>query len=197
MGRTAGRTPEDTRRLLIAAAAEVIRARGAGATLDDIAAHAGVSKGGLVYHFASKDELLRALAQSRLDEFRGWIDAELDPDDEAPGRYTRAYIRALLAPEQDQAAARESIALIAQLMTIPAVAEIARADALRLDADLRADELPPEVLRLVVAAADGANMAPFWGGDLGGEDELRQLERRLIRLTREPALWQNLPWDRD
>jgi len=197
MGRTAGRTPEDTRRLLIAAAAEVIRARGAGATLDDIAAHAGVSKGGLVYHYASKDELLRALAQSRLDEFRGWIDAELDPDDEAPGRYTRAYIRALLAPEQDQAAARESIALIAQLMTIPAVAEIARADALRLDADLRADGLPPEVLRLVVAAADGANMAPFWGGDLGGEDELRQLERRLIRLTREPALWQNLPWDRD
>jgi len=197
MGRTAGRTPEDTRRLLIAAAAEVIRARGAGATLDDIAAHAGVSKGGLVYHFASKDELLRALAQSRLDEFRGWIDAELDPDDEAPGRYTRAYIRALLAPEQDQAAARESIALIAQLMTIPAVAEIARADAPRLDADLRADGLPPEVLRLVVAAADGANMAPFWGGDLGGEDELRQLERRLIRLTREPALWQNLPWDRD
>lgn len=41
MGRTAGRSPEDTRSLLLSAAAEMIRAKGSSATLDDIAGHAG------------------------------------------------------------------------------------------------------------------------------------------------------------
>ena len=44
-------------------------------TLDAVAAEAGVSKGGLLYHFASKRELLDAVVRRWLDEFQDDIDA--------------------------------------------------------------------------------------------------------------------------
>lgn len=194
MGRTTGRTPEDTRRLLLTAAGQMLREKGAATTLDDIAHHAGVSKGGLIYHFPGKDELFLALAQDLLDEFRSRIEDAIDPADTAPGRFTRGYLRVLLAPHPDEAAARESIALITQLFTLPAVADLARADADDLDARLRGDGLPDDVLVLIASAADGANAAPGWGGRVRPTAELDALLTRLTRLTREPELWQNLPW---
>jgi AcrR family transcriptional regulator len=191
VGRTAGRSPEETRRALLAAAAEAIRVRGIHASLEEIARFAGVSKGGLIYHFASKDELITELVRTELAAFQASIDAALDPDDTAPGRLTRAYIRAVLSGTDDEA--RESLALITQLMTLPAVAEVARADAERIDAALAADGLPEDVLALVVAAADGMSSAPLWGGSAGTPAD-RRLTDRLLHLTRHPQLWETLPW---
>ncbi|MDI6103760.1 TetR/AcrR family transcriptional regulator [Actinoplanes sp. NEAU-A12] len=193
MGRTAGRSPEETRRALLTAAGEAIRVRGIHASLDEIARFAGVSKGGLIYHFASKDELIMGLVHAELAAFQASVDAALDPDDTAPGRLTRAYIRAVLTPAGDEA--RESLALITQLMTLPAVAEVARADAERIDAALAADGLPEDVLALVVAAADGMSSAPLWGASAQTPAHHR-LAERLLHLTRHPALWQDLDWPR-
>ncbi|MEU4693513.1 TetR/AcrR family transcriptional regulator [Actinoplanes sp. NPDC023714] len=193
MGRTAGRSPEDTRRAVLEAAGEVIRTRGLHASLDDIARHAGVSKGGLIYHFASKDDLLLELARTLIARFRADVESRLDPTDTAPGRFTRAYIRALLAPPEDEAAARRSIALISQLSTVPAVAALVDADTELLNAELLADGLPLDVTTLVTAAADGVSSAPMWGASVDAP-EYRELERRLIHLTHNPALWQSLPW---
>ncbi|GAA3281541.1 MULTISPECIES: TetR/AcrR family transcriptional regulator [Dactylosporangium] len=190
MGRTAGRTPDDTRRALLDAAADAVRARGIHASLDEIARFAGVSKGGLIYHFASKDDLILELARDQLAAFQASIDAALDPADTSPGRLTRAYIRAALTPAGDDAAVRQSIALITQLMTLPAVAELARADAERLDAALAADGLPPDVLALVVAAADGMSCAPLWGAATRTPAH-RRLTERLLHLTRHPELWES------
>jgi len=59
----------DTRKRLLGAAAAVVRRDGAKAlTLDAVAAQAGVSKGGLLYHFASKRELLDAMLDGWLEE---------------------------------------------------------------------------------------------------------------------------------
>ncbi|GAA2181160.1 TetR family transcriptional regulator [Brooklawnia cerclae] len=193
MGRTVGRSAEDTRRLLLDAAGEVIRNRGVHASLDDVARLAGVSKGGLIYHFASKDELLLELARDLLQSFRSDIVSQLDPDDTMPGRLTRAYVRALFTPAEDEAAARKALALITQLMTIPAVAELARLDAEELRRELDADGLPTDVLVLVTAAADGVDSAPLWGASADGP-EYRRLGDRLIELTRRPELWNGLPW---
>ncbi|MEV4830818.1 TetR/AcrR family transcriptional regulator [Micromonospora sp. NPDC049257] len=190
MGRTAGRSPQATRRALLDAAADAVRARGIHASLDDIARFAGVSKGGLIYHFASKDELIAELARDQLAAFQASIDAALDPSDTAPGRLTRAYLRAAVAPADD-ATVRASLSLITQLMTVPAVAELARADAERLEAALAADGLPAEVLALVVAAADGMSTAPLWGAPTHTPAH-RRLAERLLHLTRNPHLWETL-----
>ena len=60
----------DTRERLLDAAAAVVRRDGAQAlTLEAVAAEAGVSKGGLLYHFNSKRELLEAMLGGWLEEF--------------------------------------------------------------------------------------------------------------------------------
>ncbi|MBP2328013.1 AcrR family transcriptional regulator [Kibdelosporangium banguiense] len=191
MGRTAGRSPEDTRRALLDAAAAAIRRSGIHASLDEIARQAGVSKGGLIYHFANKDELILALTRDHLSAFRKSVHDRLDPADTGPGRLTRAYIRALLEPTEDDAAVRDAIMLIGQLMTVPAVVELTRADSEDLYAELDADGLPEHVLTLVTTAADGVSTAPLWGVS-GLEPRYRDLERRLIELTRRPELWDAL-----
>lgn len=182
MPRKAGRSPEETRRALLDAAGTAIRTRGVSASLDDVAKAAGVSKGGLLYHFPAKDALVRALAQDILDTYRAEVLAALDPGDTRPGRLTRAYIRASLDTSYDEVAVRENIALIAQLISIPEIAGLARADAERWERDLHDDGLPDHVVTLVVAAADGASTAPLWGVGLEVA-AARKLEQQLIDLT--------------
>ncbi|WP_199443093.1 TetR/AcrR family transcriptional regulator [Umezawaea beigongshangensis] len=191
MARKAGRTPEETRRALLDAAATVIRTRGIAASLDEIAREAEVSKGGLLYHFAAKDDLVRALAHDLLETFRAQVAAAVDPADQAPGGLVRAYVRACLASSHDEVEVRESIALVTQLSTLPEIAALARADTRRWTAELCADGLPEHVLTLVVAAADGASTAPLWGGALLPA-EARLLERQLVRLTLDQELWPRL-----
>ncbi|WP_019201174.1 TetR/AcrR family transcriptional regulator [Tsukamurella sp. 1534] len=59
------------------------------ATLEAVAAEAGVSKGGLLYHFASKDALVEGLI--------GWLEALVDEDvalmREAPEGAAEYYVR--------------------------------------------------------------------------------------------------------
>lgn len=191
MPRKAGRPPEETRRALLDAAATVIRARGISASLDEIAREAGVSKGGLLYHFATKDDLVRALAHDLLDTFRTEVAAAIDPTDQAPGRLTRAYVRACMATAHDETAARESTTLVAQLNTVPEIVALARTDTDRWTEELRADGLPDHILVLVITSADGASTAPMWGGTLP-TSQTHRLEHQLIHLTHDQNLWQHL-----
>jgi len=71
--RTSGK---QTRDRLLDAAGAVVRRDGAQAlTLDAVAAQAKVSKGGLLYHFKSKQELVQAMVERWLAEFERDIDA--------------------------------------------------------------------------------------------------------------------------
>jgi AcrR family transcriptional regulator len=183
VGRTAGRDPEQTRAALLDAATQLVRERGISATLDDVARRAGVSKGGLLYHFASKQELLLAMAHDWLDRFRVEVLAAVEPEDDAPGRLVRAYVRVSIDGALDPTATRDALMLIAHLSTVEAVTELARADALRWQEDLRADGLPDDVLLLVLAAADGASAQPVWGMEPAPE-ELERLREQLLALTK-------------
>jgi AcrR family transcriptional regulator len=159
--------PRDTRARLLDAAGTVIRRDGAQAlTLDGVAAQAGVSKGGLLYHFGSKRELLDALVGRWLDEFQADIDAA------GPG-FLAGYVRA-----SDGAKAEESgllAALIADPEVLTAVRERYAAWQDRVVTE-GGDPVEATVARL---AADG-----LWLADLLGmappEGELR--ERVLARL---------------
>jgi AcrR family transcriptional regulator len=58
---------ERNRRLLLAAAADEFAERGLDASVADIARRAGVGKGTVFRHFASKDDLLAAIVLDRID----------------------------------------------------------------------------------------------------------------------------------
>ncbi len=88
--------PDLVRHQLLEVAARLCIENGLHAlTLDAVAKEAGVSKGGLLHHFPSKQALLDALAQACLEELEGRIDEQLEKEKElTSGRFARAYLRA-------------------------------------------------------------------------------------------------------
>ena len=95
-------------RLLDAAGAVVMRDGAQALTLDAVAAQAGVSKGGLLYHFKSKRELLDGLVDRWMDDFQRDIDAE-------SGNFARRYVAA------NDGAHAEEVGMLAALVADPQV----------------------------------------------------------------------------
>jgi AcrR family transcriptional regulator len=75
------RDAEANRRRIIAAAHEVFQERGLAATLNDVAAHAGVGVGTVYRRFANKEELVDALFDDMIDTVVALAqEAVADPD---------------------------------------------------------------------------------------------------------------------
>lgn len=87
------KTPEQTRRALLDAAAEQALAQGIAAlTLPGVAEAAGVTKGALFHHFGSKQGLIDALCNALIAEIDTRLDAVLADDPGGFGCFTRAYV---------------------------------------------------------------------------------------------------------
>ncbi|PWF25850.1 TetR/AcrR family transcriptional regulator [Ancrocorticia populi] len=183
MGRKAGRGAGETRRLILDAASRLIGRHGTAVPVSDIAEAAGVSKGGLLYHFPNKEALLSGLATELMERFRVQVEEIADQEEPGPGRLTRAYIRVSFAHAGDFTGLRDYIALAAHLMFEPELEALAQADAAKWRKALSYDGLDPAVTRMVIAATDGANSAPLWGAVLTDADS-QALEADLVALTR-------------
>lgn len=182
MGRTAGRSGEQTRGEIIAVASRLIVEHGVRVSLDAIARAAAVSKGGLIYHFPTKDDLFLSIVRAFCDDFRERVMERAHREGEAPGRLTRAYVDVSLDPAALTGDDRIRLVVIGQLMSIPKVAEFAAEDARRWERDLAADGVSPDAQRVVISASDGAVGALLWGGAPGTE-ALRHLRSGLLDLV--------------
>lgn len=68
------RDPVDKRERLVASAADLLHRQGVSATtLAQVAEAAGVPPGGVYYHFKTKDALLQAVVEARIDEVRAML----------------------------------------------------------------------------------------------------------------------------
>ena len=162
---------------LLAHASKIVLREGATAlTLDALAVEAGVSKGGVLYHFPTKERLLASMVEALVSGF----EAGLATTDEEPGAFSRAYLRAT-ARADDHSLSAGLLASIAQAPEVIApLRERYRAWNERLRDD-GVDETDAMVVRL---AADG-----LWLADLldlaPPKKRLRaRIVERLERLTR-------------
>ncbi|WP_432572008.1 TetR/AcrR family transcriptional regulator [Kineococcus sp. SYSU DK005] len=97
-----------TREKLLDAFSELLVTAGVrAATLDAVAAAAGVSKGGLLYHFGTKDALVEGL----LERFRGLAAADVHGMRTAPEGAVDYYLRTSVVP-QDDPLSRTGIAVL-------------------------------------------------------------------------------------
>jgi AcrR family transcriptional regulator len=157
---------------LLEAAAAVIRRDGAAAlTLDSVAAEAGVSKGGVLYHFASKRALIDGLISRWLDDFAAQLDE---------GDFAAAYVRAC---DLSTADLESEVGLLAGMLEEPEVLEVARERYAEWTARILADVPDPVDAWVVRLAADG-----LWYSDLLGiaaprGDDRRRLMERLLALA--------------
>ncbi len=91
-------SPPSTRDRLLDAFSELLVAAGSrGATLDAVAATAGVSKGGLLYHFGTKDALVDGL----LERFRRMAGDDARDMRTAPEGATEYYLRTSVIQQGD------------------------------------------------------------------------------------------------
>ncbi len=86
------------RRRILVAAAEVVTQQGLEAlTIDAVAATAGLTKGGVLYHYQHKADILRGLAEAFIEEFERDWEQELElmpPRRFGSGRVPRSYVAA-------------------------------------------------------------------------------------------------------
>src|SRR4051812_21028401 len=110
------RTSATRDRLLDAAGAVVHRDGAQALTLDAVAAEAGVSKGGLLYHFNSKRELVEAMVERWLGEFGSDIE-RADP------HFVRGYVLA----SDPAGMTTDELGMLAALIADPALLGSVRA----------------------------------------------------------------------
>ncbi|WP_435101856.1 TetR family transcriptional regulator [Arhodomonas sp. AD133] len=172
---------ETTRERILRAAADIVQHRGiARLTLDAVAETAGLSKGGLIYHFPSKEALLAAMVEKLITVTERDIDAHRE-NDTAPGSWTRGYLAAC-SPDNANAEAdnRLAVAVLAATAGEPHLLAPMRERQSQWRTALGADGIPVDDALVVRLAADG-----LWMNDLFGIPVVSEAERRLVleRLT--------------
>jgi AcrR family transcriptional regulator len=67
-------------------------------TLDAVAKEAGVSKGGLLYHFRTKDELITSMLEYFREKVTRAMEVRMAADGNARGRWFRALVKTVFEP---------------------------------------------------------------------------------------------------
>ncbi len=94
---------EARRETIIEAALRLMVESGAqGLTLDAVAKEAGVSKGGLIHHFSTKEALVRGVINGATQELHDRIESDYEAStDRSPGSFTRSYIETTLSHAEE------------------------------------------------------------------------------------------------
>ena len=177
-------------RILDAAERRLLDRGPRGLVLGAVARDAGVSKGGLLYHFSSKDDLVAGLTGRMLDRFDEVQDGLAAADDRRTGAWTRAYVGSTVTDAG--AAADNSAQLMAALLALlgrdsPHL-DAVRARFGRWQERLCADGLDPTVATLARLAADGLWLSSLLGLPALDPATGRRVVEALRRLTRpEPS----------
>lgn len=176
--------------LLDAAEKVVVRQGIANLTLDAVAAEAGMSKGGLTYHFPSKDRLVEALVTRSAESWRTCFSEAYERTPSGPGRMARALLDHCLSDAESWTGElkRSSSACFAALAQNPSLIQPMRAVYAELHQRVADDGLPPGVGEAVAAAIDGLWL--YWV--LGLADVNQDLVVR-VRRALEDMLARSLP----
>ena len=182
----------DARTRILDAAERIVHARGvSGLTLEAAAREAGVSKGGLLYHFASKEALVTGMLE-RLAAFVGvQFEANVARQPEGPGRVARAYIAWAFGESDCSPGAeqhdRTAAVFLAAFHHDPALLDPMRAVMAQMKAALLADGIPPGAAMTILTATDGLFMSHLFGLYRMEEAELAALRATLDALLEVPA----------
>ena len=119
----APRRPSHRERILDAAEAVVRDDGAAHLTLDAAAERAGVSKGGLLYHFKTKETLLQAMIDRHMHSLGERHAAALASLPPGPGRELKAWVLVAIANEKNAADKRMSCSMLAAAANDPRLTE--------------------------------------------------------------------------
>ncbi len=173
-------TTTSTRERILEAAQDVVLTDGVSClTLEKAAARAGMSKGGVLYHFRTKDALVAAMVQRLAEQFDDGIRAHRDRRPE-PGAFARAYVEECFAePVTDDEIRSERVgaALIAAIASQPELLATLRSAFAGWQGEIERDSADAVTATVARFAADG-----LWLCELFGIDGLSPAMRDEVRL---------------
>lgn len=141
-----------------------------GITLEAVAAHAGVSKGGLLYHFGSKE----ALVDGMMERLATLSDEDIERARKAPEGVVLYYLRtAITDATMQKPLHRTTMATIRILLNEPRVADVVKTYNKKVHDMISENVDDPLTAELVILVGDGL----YLRAALGGEDPTHLLDR--------------------
>jgi AcrR family transcriptional regulator len=178
-----GRRAGTRDRILEAGYAIAAQSGVAAVTLDAVANRAGVSKGGLLYHFPSKEALVSGMVDGLCRTFADLADAAAGADPDPAGRSARAYLAAG-AGELSQSS--RWLALVEALVVSPGLLDAWRAGVVAGRAADEAENADPVAAAIVRLAADGLWLAGLLGLPAPDQRLHAAILAELDQMTRRP-----------
>jgi len=176
---------------ILDAAEALVRERGvSGLTIEGAAQGAGVSKGGLLYHFGTKEALLTAMLERLGRILAEDVQTMIASQIEGPGRVARALLEWAfgdLADEINERCDRIAAVFLAAFHHDPALLGPARAIIARIRAEIAMDGLPPGHGEVIMAAGDGMLMARIFGLYTVTNEQREAMRAALAPLAGAPA----------
>ena len=179
------RDKERTRLAVLEAAERMFAERGGRVSLSDIAAAAGVTKGGLMHHFPNRDALLAGVTAHLIAKVWAEIHECIDLSENRPGKFTRGYVRALTSGSESVARAFSPTGLVVTLGTVSGLEGLLADDARRLDEAFAADGLAPGTTAVIRFAAEG--LATAVNSPYLTPDRLESARTELLAMTETAA----------
>ena len=171
-------------RLLNAAEQVVARDGVSNLTLEAVAREAGVSKGGLLYHFPSKSALVIAIVERLATHCESKHAEALEAEPDGAGSFTRAYLNARMRPHEPQEMLIHT-ALLAAAGTDPQYLEPFRKRLTHWQARLESDEIDPATACIVRLAIDGLCLGELLGMPVPSGELRQRVLDKLVAMTRE------------
>ncbi|WP_447894214.1 MULTISPECIES: TetR/AcrR family transcriptional regulator [unclassified Vreelandella] len=140
-------------RILDAADAIIMESAGRQFTLDAVAERAGISKGGLVYSFATKDDLVAAVLQREIERVHGAVKTRAGSDWQHSHKRLLAYLDEALT--EDDRLIRRSAFLMTALLHSPEKSRPAREYYRTILELFDGDDIASKDIRQAVLAIEG------------------------------------------
>lgn len=183
------RESTNTREALLNTAERLVVEQGVKSlTIAGVAEATGVSRGGVFYHFPTKEALIQAMVARLVDQFQQTLERAVAADPDPHGRFTRAYARITLVEDPAVAQQIGSVmgALLAGLSFDPRLLDPLheRLQQWQRQSEAELDPTTAAIVRLTAHA--------LWTNDMFLTNNLdwqqrQQIVARLEALTRAPA----------
>ncbi|WIL44818.1 TetR/AcrR family transcriptional regulator (plasmid) [Bacillus bombysepticus] len=172
------------RKAILAAASFIIENYGMEKlTLEAIAKQAGISKGGLLYHFPNKDAIIKGMIDEYSSAFLMDVRDKVSNSSEAIGKWHHVYLESAI---NDTGVSNELVsAYIATLFTNPLLLSKFQSDCQELYEEIEKDEIEPIKAAVIRLAVDGLCYSEIFNVGKIDEGLKQKVIKRLISWTKE------------
>ena len=151
-------------------------------TLDAVAEQSGISKGGILYHYPTKEDLAAAMVERSSVWFDNAVANAAKDDPIIRGRFTRAYVRTSLGMTPLTGAGFDSLcsSITTALLSFPERLKPVREQGIRTQRQIEGDGLDPVLATIIrLAALSGTGAATISRAEHGTGDVLMSNAQRL------------------